>query len=84
MSICPFQSALPRYSAITVCENEPVLGLLAAIRRKGVRRLPVTDARGMLVGIASLDGVLGVLADAIQGVVAAIAAGNQHERVFRT
>jgi CBS domain-containing protein len=68
---------------VAVNEDESVIGLLAAMRRRGVRRVPVTDAAGALVGIAALDDVLGLLADEMLGVVAAIAAGSRRERAFR-
>ncbi len=64
-------------------EAEPVTDLLAAMRRKGVRRVPVVDAGGVLVGLVSLDDVLEVIADALRLVVQAMDSGRRREPVER-
>jgi CBS domain-containing protein len=71
-------------NVVTASEDASVLELLAVMRRQGVRRVPVIDAAGVLVGIAALDDVLEVVAEEMQGVVAAITAGRRRERAFRT
>ena len=65
---------------VTAREHDSLLDLLAAMRRRKVRRIPVTDARDMLVGIVSLDDVLAVLAEQMQAVAAAVTAATSHER----
>jgi CBS domain-containing protein len=45
----------------TIEEDAPIEDALEAMRRQGVRRLPVVDAAGTLVGILSVDDVLSLL-----------------------
>jgi CBS domain-containing protein len=46
----------------TIEESAPIEDAVAMMRRVGVRRLPVVDAKGALVGIATVDDVLDLLA----------------------
>jgi CBS domain-containing protein len=55
-----------RRELITVQEQEDVFDVIAKMRRGGVRRLPVVDERGVLVGIIAADDLLGVLADGLR------------------
>ena len=50
------------------------------MRRKGVRRVPVTGPKDVLIGIVALDDVLAVLAQQMQAVAAAVSAAARHER----
>lgn len=68
---------------LTVREADSVLDVLAAMRRKGVRRLPVTDSKGVLLGMITLDDVLGVVAEQLQALVAAIESEQQREQRAR-
>ena len=61
-------------------EHDSLLDLLAAMRRRKVRRVPVTDPRDLLVGIVSLDDVLAVGAEQMQAFAAAVTAATSHER----
>jgi CBS domain-containing protein len=65
---------------VSAREHDSLLDLLAAMRRRKVRRVPVTDPRDLLVGIVSLDDVLAVLAEQMQAVAAAVTAATSHER----
>ena len=67
----------------TARESDSVLDLLAAMRRRGVRRMPVTDARGVLVGIVAIDDLLGVLAEEMRAIVAALESEAARERSER-
>jgi CBS domain-containing protein len=60
-------------------DNDSVMELLGRMRRKGVRRLPVADARGVLVGLVSLDDVLEAIAQQLDGLVGAMRSGHRHE-----
>jgi CBS domain-containing protein len=42
----------------TICEEDSIEMALALMREGGLRRLPVVDADGILVGLVSLDDVL--------------------------
>ena len=64
---------------VTAREQDSVLDVLAVMRRKGVRRLPVTAAQGELVGLVALDDVLAVVAEQLQALAAAVGAAQRHE-----
>lgn len=66
---------------VSAREDDSLLDLLSAMRRKGVRRVPVTTARGTLVGIVALDDVLQALAQEMQAVASAIGAAQRHDRL---
>ena len=64
---------------VTVREQDSVLDTLAVMRRKKVRRVPVTGARGELIGLVALDDVLALVAEQMQALALAVGAANQHE-----
>ena len=64
----------------TAREDDSVLDLLAAMRRKGVRRMPVISADNRLVGLATIDDVFAVVAEAMDALSGAVAAAWRHER----
>jgi len=57
---------------IVVCEDTSLNSALAEMRRIGVRRIPVVDAVGQLVGVLSLDEVLDAIAEELRGVIGSI------------
>jgi len=50
------------------------------MREKGVRRLPVLDARDRLIGIVALDDVLALLGRELADLSGAVGTGIEHER----
>lgn len=68
---------------VTAAEADSVLDLLSKMRRKGLRRLPVTTADGALVGLITLDDLLQVTAEQLQAMALSIEAGQQRERRVR-
>jgi CBS domain-containing protein len=68
---------------ITVREGDSVLDVLAVMRHKGVRRLPVTDGKGVLLGVITLDDLLGVISEQLRGLVDAIESEQQREQRAR-
>ena len=65
---------------VKVREEDSLLDVLAAMRRKGVRRVPVTGPQDVLVGILALDDILAVLSLQMQAVAQAVSAAAGHER----
>ncbi len=55
--------------AVTVRATDPVEKALHEMRRVGVRRLPVVDQQGMLLGIVSRDDVLSFIARQLHSVM---------------
>ena len=67
----------------TAQTHDDVLEVLGRMRAHAIRRMPVVDAGGALVGILTLDDLLGVLADALHGAVALTESQMRRERVRR-
>jgi CBS domain-containing protein len=67
-------------AVVTAREDDSVLEMLAAMQRKRVRRMPVVDEHNRLVGVAALDDVLAVVAEAMGALAGAVGAARQHER----
>ncbi|MDH4059376.1 MAG: CBS domain-containing protein [Aquincola sp.] len=68
---------------ITAAESAPFAELLATMRRQGLRRLPIVDAKGMLVGLVTLDDLLELMAEQMRTLVQAIGTEQQRERRTR-
>lgn len=66
-------------SLVTAREQDSVMDVLGAMRRAGVRRVPVTDVRGVLLGVLSLDDLLEVVGEEIRALVLALDSGRKRE-----
>jgi CBS domain-containing protein len=55
-------------------EDDALLDVLALMRRRGARRLPVTGVRGELIGLVALDDVLEIVAEELQALSEAVGA----------
>ena len=64
---------------VTAHGDDDALETLRAMRIRGVRRLPVVDDAGLLMGIASLDDLIEIAGDALNDVVGAIASERSLE-----
>ena len=64
---------------VSAREDDSVIDLLAVMRRKGVRRIPVVDGQGLLIGLAALDDLLEVIAEELTLVAQAIESGRKRE-----
>lgn len=64
----------------TVRESE---GLFEALRDRGVRRMPVVDASGGLVGILTLDDLLSLLAEEMMELAKLVSHERQREATAR-
>lgn len=67
----------------TARDEDSVLDALATMRRHGVRRIPVTNDEGVLVGILTLDDVLRVIAQELGQMVQAVEHGRDREASLR-
>jgi CBS domain-containing protein len=68
---------------VTVREDEGLLETMEIMRFKGVRRLPVVNREGGLVGIISIDDLLDVLAEEMTGMTRIIGRARAHEQAGR-
>ena len=68
---------------VTALETDSVTDLVRTMRRRGVRRLPVTTAQRVLVGLVALDDVLSLLAEQLRAMALAIETEQLQERRVR-
>lgn len=68
---------------VTAREHEPVEVALKKMEEHGIRRLPVVDGDGALVGILTLDDALQVLTEEQMGLVKIVVQEQRQERDFR-
>lgn len=68
---------------VTARQTEPIEAALGNMEEHGVRRLPVVDGDGGLVGIVTLDDALQVITDQQIALVKIVLEGQRHERHFR-
>lgn len=67
----------------TVREGEGLFEALRYMRDKGVRRMPVVDGAGVLVGILTMDDVLALLAEEMTELAKLVSHERQREVVAR-
>ena len=67
----------------TVCESEGLFEALRYMRDKGVRRMPVVDSTGSLVGILTLDDLLSLLAEEMTELAKLVSHERQREASAR-
>jgi predicted transcriptional regulator len=68
----------------TVRESEGLFEALRYMRDKGVRRMPVVDSFGGLVGILTLDDLLSLLAEEMTELAKLLSNARQREAAART
>lgn len=64
---------------VTARESDDPLDTLDRMRAKGVRRVPVVNSDGVLVGILAMDDLLATLSEQVQGMVKTIAQESARE-----
>lgn len=72
------------YELFTLREDAELLEAVGEMRSHAVRRAPVVDASGMLVGILSIDDVLGVLAELLKELSCLVNKEQRREKVLRS
>lgn len=69
---------------VTAREDETIEVALKRMEQHGVRRLPIVDTAGALVGILTLDDVLEYLTEQQSELVSLVARQQRRERQYRT
>jgi CBS domain-containing protein len=75
--------AVMRPELAVVCESEGIGRAIALMRARGVRRLPVVDDAGALVGVVSADDLIELLGEEMAGLAAMLGRGERREREER-
>lgn len=68
---------------VTVQEHDSIVDLLATMRRKGLRRMPITNTQGVLIGLVTLDDLLELMAEQMHTIVQVIETEQLRERKMR-
>lgn len=68
---------------VAVRDNAGVAESIDLMRLKGVRRLPVVDSGGALVGLVAADDLILLLAEEMSGLAAMLSREEKRERVSR-
>lgn len=68
---------------VTAREHDSIESALKMMEEHGVRRLPIVDAEGTLVGILTLDDILQYLTGQQSELVALVAREQRRERQYR-
>lgn len=68
---------------LSVQEDAGIAETVELMRLRGIRRLPVTDANGALVGLIAADDILSLLAEEISGLADMISREEKRERTAR-
>ncbi len=75
--------ALTRKPVVIAQESEEIEVVLERMRTHGIRRMPVVDHLGLVMGIVTLDDLLEKVADAANALVQVSRRGQKHERQTR-
>jgi len=73
---------LTSYELVTANEDDGLWETIQRMRTKGVRRMPVVDRKGQLVGIIAIDDLLEILATELHELTKVI--GREHVREEKT
>ncbi|HUI62438.1 MAG TPA: CBS domain-containing protein [Steroidobacteraceae bacterium] len=76
-------SALVRTPVVIAKDSEDVRAVVGRMRSHGVRRIPVVDDQGVLVGIVSFDDVLQALLSDMQTLVESEIKAHRREQLVR-
>ncbi len=71
------------YELVTASEDDDLFDTLKHMRTKGIRRLPVVDRAGSLVGIVTVDDLLDLLAEQVSDLAHIVQREQTRERERR-
>lgn len=70
------------HSVVTAGEDDDIREMLHSMRRHGVRRLPVVNGDGALVGIVSADDMIELIAEEMKELAKMISVEQRHEKIL--
>lgn len=76
-------ASLMRTPVVVANESEDTSQVIERIRTHGVRRIPVVDDQGAVVGIVTLNDLLGQLVGDARALLEVMAKGQKHEQQLR-
>ena len=65
-------------------EKDPILDTIKRMRARGVRRVPVVDDNGALVGILAFDDLVDLIAEQLSDLVGLLSSEMRHEQDLRS
>lgn len=68
---------------LSVKEDAGIAETVELMRVRGIRRLPVTDGNGALIGLIAADDIVSLLAEEIAGIAGMISREEKRERTAR-
>ncbi len=68
---------------VTMDESSNLLDTLDCMREKGIRRLPITNSAGLLVGIIALDDILELVGEQLDSIVRLVRNEQRREQQTR-
>jgi CBS domain-containing protein len=71
---------LMRKPVVTVREDTTLSAVVRALRAHAVRRLPVVDRRGKLIGVIASDDLVGLIGQEVAGLASAVDSQRPPER----
>ena len=71
------------YKLVSVSEDTPLLDAVSQMKNNGVRRLPVVNNGGSLVGILTVDDVIDLLSEQVSNLVGLINTEQKREQKKR-
>ena len=71
------------FELVSVCEDDDLLQTIETMRTKAVRRVPVVDRHGGLVGILTADDLIDVLGEMLNSLSTLVTRQQQREHKLR-
>lgn len=71
------------FELLTAREDDELVDTVGRMREHGVRRVPVVDDRGALVGILSVDDIIEIVAEEVSGLAGLIRREREQEIAHR-
>ena len=72
------------FELVTVAEDTKLLDAVTLMRSKGIRRLPVVNSDGGLIGILTVDDVIELLAEQVSNIANLVTKEQKQETTLRS